>query len=50
MKLAAKQLLALGVKPQQIRQLDDAAEERDLELRQLVQFIIRSWLLGNRAS
>lgn len=46
MKLAAKQLLALGVNPTQIRQLDEAAEAQGLELRQLVQAILGGWLAG----
>lgn len=48
MKLAAKQLLALGVPPTHIRELDEHAEQRELELRELVQGILRSWLNSRR--
>lgn len=48
MKLAAKQLLALGVNPTQIRELDEAAEEREVPLRNLVQTILGDWLAARR--
>lgn len=47
MKLAAKQLLALGVNPTQVRLLDEHAEDISLELRELVQRIIADWLRSN---
>lgn len=50
MKLAAKQLLALGVSPTQIHELDEHAEGADLQLRELVQRIIREWLQERRAT
>lgn len=46
MKLAAKQLLALGVPPQEIVALDQHAEEQGMALRDLVQAIVRAWLGG----
>lgn len=46
MKLASKQLLALGVNPTQIRLLDEQAEAEGIELRQLVQRIIANWLVA----
>lgn len=50
MKLAAKQLLALGVSPSHIRELDELAEGEELQLRQLVQRIIAQWLQERRAA
>lgn len=41
MKLAAKQLLALGVSPTLIRELDERAEEEGVQLRELVQRVLR---------
>lgn len=40
MKLAAKQLLALGVNPTLIRELDERADGEDLQLRELVQRLL----------
>jgi hypothetical protein len=48
MKLAAKQLLALGVPPHLITELDARAENEDKALRELVQTIIRDWLTDQR--
>lgn len=48
MKLAAKQLLSLGVPPTHIRELDEHAEKREMELRELVQGILRAWLNARR--
>lgn len=48
MKLAAKQLLALGVPPQQITTLDYEAALREISLRELVQSIVREWVEANR--
>lgn len=49
MKLASKQLLALGVKPTEVIELQDHAQEEDVELRVLVQRIIREWLKDDGA-
>jgi hypothetical protein len=43
-KLAAKQLLALGVHPTLIRELGERADLDGLELRQLVQYLLRDGL------
>lgn len=48
MKIAAKQLLALGVPPQQIVELEKRAEGEGVTLRELVQAIIRDWLHDRR--
>ena len=49
MKLAAKQLLALGVKPAEVVELQDHAKKEGVELRVLVQRIIHDWLHARRS-
>lgn len=48
MKLASKQLLALGMKPSEVVELDDRAEGEGVALRELVQAILRGWLSERR--
>lgn len=44
MKLASKQLLALGLNPSEVVELDNRAEGEGVALRELVQAILREWL------
>ena len=48
MKLASKQLLALGLRPTEVIDLQDHAQEEGIELRVLAQKILRDWLHDHR--
>jgi len=48
-KLASKQLLALGIKPSEVVELDHRAEGEGIALRELVQAILRDWLKARQA-
>jgi len=49
-KLASKQLLSLGMKPTEVIELQDHAQEESVELRVLVQRILRDWLHERRTA